>query len=656
MATVNLHRRNPSHSDDENTVVPSPPMASSPRTRVHSTPMKVTEPIPSPFRSPNFSTSGALHGHSRTRSISAHSPLPSSPLSASFSFQPPMVSASASMPEASSGRSGLTEEIRMQRTETRRHARLHSRNLSVFFPRPGSLPQSVISEDGSQEIELKVDEEAPMTEMPSAGSASMQQRFHNPTTPLGAGFRFGTRPPADSLPTPPLMSAASSSSSASRRGHHHKHSLSHNFFSFLEPGGGLVSPGEELHTQPTVTPLSPWTPNSSSGFPTSPAPPLVSPDSSLNGHAEHHVAPVTQTPVSAMILATVQFILGAWLWVSGQQNGSLGCTGLGYWVVFDSFGIAVSRILPWRLESQSEQRAEQVKRPYGNARIQTVFVFAQVVYLMFSSVYVCKETVEHLLLSAGGGEGHHHHHGDEEGLGHSKIEFPVFLIIVSFISIVVSALLFDNHAELVQTTGNRIASPVELIRSWSSSSRIHVTPEIPSSSLGLILSNPYVVSPLFFCLSVIFVVSSVPTSQHRTCDLVLACLITVVTFNVAYKASSVLGTVLLQTSPRRGLSGGKMESFLRVMRELERHPQVMHLPAPHIWQLTPTYEGMTNGKAPIVPIVVTLELHVRADLGDDDILALTAWAWERCVAALGGGLRSRSTDAKVEVTVGVVRG
>lgn len=38
-------------------------------------------------------------------------------------------------------------------------------------------------------------------------------------------------------------------------------------------------------------------------------------------------------------------------------------------------------------------------------------MFAQSVYLIFTSVYVCKETVEHLLLSSG--EGHHHHHGDE---------------------------------------------------------------------------------------------------------------------------------------------------------------------------------------------------------------------------------------------------
>lgn len=46
-----------------------------------------------------------------------------------------------------------------------------------------------------------------------------------------------------------------------------------------------------------------------------------------------------------------------------------------------------------------------------NARIETVVAFAQSVYLIFAAVYVCKETVEHLLLSSG--EGHHHHHGDE---------------------------------------------------------------------------------------------------------------------------------------------------------------------------------------------------------------------------------------------------
>lgn len=42
-------------------------------------------------------------------------------------------------------------------------------------------------------------------------------------------------------------------------------------------------------------------------------------------------------------------------------------------------------------------------------------MFAQSVYLIFASVYICKETVEHLLLSAGDDQQHHadhHHHLD----------------------------------------------------------------------------------------------------------------------------------------------------------------------------------------------------------------------------------------------------
>lgn len=57
-------------------------------------------------------------------------------------------------------------------------------------------------------------------------------------------------------------------------------------------------------------------------------------------------------------------------------------------------------------------------------------------------------------------------------------------------------------------------------------------------------------------------------THHRTYDLVLASVISVVTFNVAYSACVVLGAVLLQTSPRRGLAGGRMEAFLRAMREV----------------------------------------------------------------------------------------
>ena len=60
----------------------------------------------------------------------------------------------------------------------------------------------------------------------------------------------------------------------------------------------------------------------------------------------------------------------------------------------------------------------------------------------------------------------------------------------------------------------------------------------------------------------------VSSTHYRIFDLVLAAVETVVTFNVAYGASTVLGTVLLQTSPARGLSGGRMEAFLRAMKEV----------------------------------------------------------------------------------------
>jgi hypothetical protein len=50
--------------------------------------------------------------------------------------------------------------------------------------------------------------------------------------------------------------------------------------------------------------------------------------------------------------------------------------------------------------------------------------------------------------------------------------------------------------------------------------------------------------------------------------LILASVETFVTFKVSYRASVVLGAVLLQTSPRRGLPGGRTEAFLRAMREV----------------------------------------------------------------------------------------
>lgn len=93
------------------------------------------------------------------------------------------------------------------------------------------------------------------------------------------------------------------------------------------------------------------------------------------------------------------------------------------------------------------------------------------------------------------------------------------------------------------------------------------------------------------------------------------------------------------------------------MREMERHPQIMHLPAPHIWQVFPISESPFSTKQNMssVSLVVTLELHVKEDLSDEEVLALTHWAQDKCVSALGGS-KNDLGDPTVEVTVGVVKG
>lgn len=93
--------------------------------------------------------------------------------------------------------------------------------------------------------------------------------------------------------------------------------------------------------------------------------------------------------------------------------------------------------------------------------------------------------------------------------------------------------------------------------------------------------------------------------------------------------------------------------------QFERHPQILHLPPPHIWQLTPASQGHLLGfkyqESPAT-LVVTLELHVRRDLDDASVLELTRWAWDRCTGALGGDRGKDDGGGVAEVTIGVVRG
>ncbi|PCH37427.1 hypothetical protein WOLCODRAFT_140858 [Wolfiporia cocos MD-104 SS10] len=624
-------------------------------------------------QSPGMQHSVSLPGnsvHSRTRSVSGPFS-PSSPSPLSFSFppqpQPPgKFPSSHTAPELHTKENGISASLpasssSQSQSHPRRHSRIHSRNLSVFFPRPGTLPSSAIAEDGAQEVTFSPSPPPSGVPMPSASPRPGQR---NVSDGFREGFTFGARPPSSVSHNMPPMST-SSSGGTSRRGHHHKHSLSHNFFSFLEPGAQQQTPSDQLHTLSTPIPVSPWTPMSPvPQTPDEKSAALYGEFGARSTGLTGKMRPLPRISAEAIGVAGTQFLLGVWLWITAQQVGSLSCTGLGYWVVFDAFGVAVAHVLPGYL-AKPRMKAE-FRRSFGNARLETVVSFAQSVYLIFASVYVCKETVEHLLLASG--EGHHHHNGDEvsEFFG---IDFPAMLLFATFISLLVTALGYNNHSKLVSTAGNHIPPLISLLPSRH---RYFVSSYTYPRRLVNLFSNPYTLAPVTFSLILLFGPALMPIHQHRFFDLALAGLETIVTFSLAYSAAVALGAVLLQTSPARGLAGGRMEAFLRAMREIERHPQVLHLPAPHIWQLTPnltlpqdqynyTHAATTPLEAkvqgPAQSLVVTLELHVRGDMEDDEVLRLTKWAWERCSHALHFGSRGGDGgEAEAEVTVGVVRG
>ncbi|KIM57721.1 hypothetical protein SCLCIDRAFT_1219241 [Scleroderma citrinum Foug A] len=489
--------------------------------------VSLNTPPTSPLRT-SF-TAGHTRAHSRTRSISSGPFVTSSlPSPLQSSFQPlhvPLFPFPTSNTSPDGTDTSPTDARVPPPGHTRRHSRLHSRNLSIFFPRP----HATISE-----VERPEDEEAPAPPpehllIPTAQSEPILAPGRG-RGELDSSFTFGGIPKSESLPDG-IEASGLGQGVKTRRGHHHKHSVSHNFFSFLEPGRVDVPPAvptkpEDLRTTPTPTPLSPWTPISNASLFSSSnlsVPELIPRSSSKSPGASSSLSdPLSATGPTgpsgldvglsrsggaAAVTAILQFILGAFLWARGQSIGSLACTGLGYWVVFDAVGIAGPVLISYHAH-------ESGGGMYGPARRGTMLLFAQCVYLMFSGIYVAKEAIEHILLAAGNGahghghggprvnegDGHHHHWGDErpETLG---LRFPVFLIFLVLLSLVGTSAVFQQHNVLANITSKRIPSPADLFRHHR-----HALNSIqlePTSAVKRFIQNPYTLPPILFCVAIL---------------------------------------------------------------------------------------------------------------------------------------------------------
>lgn len=197
------------------------------------------------------------------------------------------------------------------------HSRLHSRNLSVFFPRPDA------TRDGATTPVARTDCQQPALDV--GGTSDV--------TPGGTTARSTVE---HSVTRP-----------AQRRGHHHRHSVS---LSIPPPGPRIAGPG-----------------------------PAASDAAELDRESRREEPPAQRgqhTSSIVLVLAVVQVALGAYLWVQGQRLESLSTTGLGYVVVFDGAAVVLaarygtsSGVMRGAVASGlvpgGREASETLRRPYG---------------------------------------------------------------------------------------------------------------------------------------------------------------------------------------------------------------------------------------------------------------------------------------------------
>jgi hypothetical protein len=267
---------------------------------------------------------------------------------------------------------------------------------------------------------------------------------------------------------------------------------------------------------------------------------------------------------------------------------------------------------------------------------------------------------------------------------------------------------------LVRVTNKHIHLPSPL--SLFQHSRPHPSFSVPGRGQAQapwerIMRNPYALPPILFCMAILGGEMVLNVTHYTPFDLSLAALQVIITTHVAYAACIILGGVLLQTAPAASFGGAgsigtkgmsicakgtntlesKMESFWRVVREIERHEHVTSLPAPHVWQvcppgqaemrssglrsapgsaLSPAFPSASRSalspsdsssrfsdrpRGPESQLIITLSPHVPSSLRDEEVLKLTRWACKKVRGAfVGDGVRG--VVVEVEVCVGVTRG
>ncbi|BGP18125.1 hypothetical protein JCM10213_004226 [Rhodosporidiobolus nylandii] len=521
---------------------------------------------------------------------------------------------------------------RAQQAHARKHSRIHERNLSAFFPRPGQQGEGY---GGTFDDPHAAPFKAGVAEIPS------------PAATRTAGSAAGAQVAYD---TPPRTAAG-------RRGHHHRHSVSHNLFPFLD---------------------APDTPNRPSSSPTKPLP-AKAVDSQLPaasasfrqryGHlntflqllafAAFHVPPTTR---GLLLLSLVQIGVGAALWVQGQSGESLAVTGLGYLVVFDGIGGLSSGILERRAgDAQAvwdvigSSKDSSVRQPFGHSRLITLSHFSQAVYLLFSAVYVCKESIEHVLLLHDPQDVDGTHGAGHGGVGHGEgrgvaVEAHDGIIALPRLALLSASLL---AAFLAFTLRNHQGLAASLRPASASSRSLRASPAAAASSAVQHLVNPFTATVILFSTALLGISAVLPPTQLAPVDKVLALLESLAMFYIASPAAASTGQILLQTAPHP--QAPQMRAINSAISEIEVLPLVIAVESQHTWQLASHSAASSPGAGAAgagggaQQAVVTLSIAVKHDTSDADLLEITRAAQARVGKAVGGVAGEGAVDLTVAV-------
>ena len=101
---------------------------------------------------------------------------------------------------------------------------------------------------------------------------------------------------------------------------------------------------------------------------------------------------------------------------------------------------------------------------------------------------------------------------------------------------------------------------------------------------------------------------------------------------------------------------GDWDNADRASAQVENHPLVVSIAAPHIWQLTASphsppsssssdpYRRRSTNDAAGSSLVATLQIKVKHDASDEQILQITQFARERCAPGMKWGTISQSPE------------